>query len=130
MLNVNAIRNKVKKAIKVAPTDVTICRPNKVDDGCGGFIIPEDNPFNEITKSQGIFNNSNRSANTTVLPGGIVTNFKPNTLLLVWEPGIEYKVGDFFMLNGVKYTVTNPVNVSNLNIIWQLELSSVDEEEQ
>ncbi len=130
MLNKVSIRNKVRKAIQVAPTNVTVYRPNKVDDGYGGYIIPEDKPNVRINQLDGVFTNSSRGANTITLPGGIVTNFKPSTLLVLWEEGIDYRVGDFMYIGGIKYTVTNPINVSNLDIIWQLEMSSKDEEKE
>lgn len=130
-MNVNSIRQKVARAISKAPVDIVVLRPNKVSDGAGGYVIPPDNPELIVGEIQGILDNSNSGSITdNANPGGRASYTKSPQFITIWQEGIEFKRGDYFLLGGKKYEIYNPVNILNMDIYWQLDLLMyVDEEE-
>ena len=130
-MNINSIRQKVERAISKAPLQITVLRPNKVPDGCGGYIIPTDNPETIVGTIEGILDNSSSGSVTdNANPGGRAAYTKSPQFITIWQEGITFKRGDYFLLDGKKYEVYNPVNILNMNIYWQLDLLVyVDEEE-
>lgn len=130
-MNVTSIRQKVAQAISKAPTKVTVYRQNKVSDGCGGYILSQDNPVIRVGQFEGVLNNSNSGMLTdNANPGGKAAYSKSPQFITIWKNGVTFKKGDYFILNGTKYEIYNPVNILNLNIYWQLDLLVyVDEEE-
>lgn len=124
-MNIVSIRQKVERAISKAPLTITLMRPYKVDDGCGGYFTPEIRPEAEVATIQGILDNSQSGVSgvsSTPTPGGVVTSSKSPKFITIWKEELEIKRGDYFTLDGVKYTVTNPVNILNMNIYWELNL--------
>lgn len=124
-MNIVSIRQKVERAINKAPLTITLMRDFKVDDGCGGYIIPEVRPDAKVATIQGILDNSSSGVSgvsSTPSPGGIVTKSNSPKFITIWQEELEIKRGDYFTLDGVKYTVTNPVNILNMNIYWELSL--------
>lgn len=130
-MNVNSIRQKVASAIKKAPIEIVVYRPNKVDDGCGGYFIPQDEPSTVVAQIQGILDNSSQGNITQHSnPGGVTVITQAPKFITIWQEGIIFKKGDFFILDGIKYEIFNAVNILNLNIYWQLSLRAyLDEEE-
>lgn len=119
-MNVVSIRQKVNKAISKAPRTVKVYRQGKVDDGAGGYINSA--PI-LVTECDGILNNSSSgSININVSSGGMVNTSKGVTFITVYEEGVEFKKGDYFILDGIKYKIENPVNILQLNIYWELNL--------
>lgn len=126
-MNIVSIRQKVERAISKAPLTITLMRAYKVDDGCGGYFTPENKPEVEVATIQGILDNSQSGVSgvaSTTAPGGIVTYSKSPKFITIWKEGLEIKKGDYFTLDGIKYTITNPVNILNMNIYWELNLES------
>lgn len=130
-MNVNSIRQKVATAISKAPLDVVVLRENKVSDGCGGYFIPEDNKETIVAKIQGILDNSSSETLTdNANPGGKAAYSRSPQFITIWQEGVTFKKGDYFILDGVKYEIFNPVNILNMNIYWTLNLQVyVDKEE-
>lgn len=130
-MNVTSIRQKVAQAISKAPTKVIIYRQNKVSDGCGGYILDQNNPVIRVGQFEGVLDNSNAGGITdNSNPGGRVAYSKSPQFITIWKNGVTFKKGDYFLLNGKKYEIYNPVNILNMNIYWQLDLLVyIDEEE-
>lgn len=122
-MNVTSIRQKVAQAISKAPLKVTVYRENKVSDGCGGYMISEDNPILRVCQVEGILDNSSKGQLTgNPNPAGRLHYSKAPVFLTVWKSGTKFSRGDYFEIDGNKYEVQNAVNVLNLNIYWQLDL--------
>lgn len=124
-MNVNSIRQKVDRAIKKAPLEITVYRNNLVDDGAGGFYPDPETPVIKVATVIGILDNSG-SSSTTVnsLEGGTVYTSKAPKFITIWQEGLTFKAKDFFKLDGVRYEIINPTDILNLHIYWQLELKA------
>lgn len=123
MLNVVSIRQKVAKAIAKAPTEVDVKRYVKQDDGVGGYILATE-PVS-VTTCVGLLNNSGQ-LKEAVSTGGLVSIASGGTFTTIYEDGIQFKKGDFFITKGKKYTVLQAVNILELNIYWELKLEEED----
>lgn len=124
-MNVTSIRQKVAQAISKAPLSITVFRENKIPDGCGGYIICEENPVIRVGKVEGILDNSSsRDVSGGSNKGGKVPYSKAPQFITIWKPNLRFIRGDYFDLDGTRYVVDNPVNVLNMNIYWQLSLSA------
>lgn len=128
-MNVTSIRQKVAQAISKAPLSITVYRENKQPDGCGGYIISQENPVIRVGKVEGILDNSSSgSINTSANEGGKVPYSKAPQFITIWKPNLKFLRGDYFDLDGTRYVIDNPVNVLNMNIYWQLSLSAYIQE--
>lgn len=123
-MNIVSIRQKVIKAIQKAPKTIQVFRTEKVDDGAGGYI--ESTVPTLVAECDGILNNSsNSSININVSAGGMVSTTGGITFITVYQEGTEFRTGDFFTLDGIKYVIKNPVNILHLNIYWEIQVEQV-----
>lgn len=122
-MNVASIRQKVERAISKAQLTIAIYRPNLRDDGCGGYVLPDRNEYVLVAHTIGILDNSSSTTpRSTANPGGRVDEVSAGSFITTWQEGITFQKDDFFELDGIVYTISNPVNVLNMNIYWQLDL--------
>lgn len=124
-MNVESIRQKVAQAISKAPLTITVYRENRLSDGCGGYTIPEDEPEILVGTVDGILDNSSKGqVLNNPNPAGKLSVSRVPVFITIWQAGVKFKKGDYFVIDGDKYVVENPVNVLSMNIYWQLELSA------
>lgn len=104
-LNVERIKQKVKRAITIMPTEITLMRKTNIDDGMGGYI--EGNP-DTVATFQGFLDDSHKSVWLDIAKdSGTINRTRSIRLLAVCE-GFEIKKGDYFEVKGLKYNVTYP----------------------
>lgn len=128
-MNITSIRQKVAQAISKAPLSVTFYRENKQPDGCGGYIVSQENPVIRVGKVDGILDNSSsRDVSASSNDGGKVPYSKAPQFITIWKPNVKFLRGDYFDLDGTRYVIDNPVNVLNMNIYWQLTLKQYIQE--
>lgn len=104
MINEERIKNKVKKAIIIKPTHITLNRLEKVSNGMHGgsnkeVKVAKLDIFLDDSKHNLLLDN--------VKEAGVVKKTRGISMLVVAE-GIEIKEGDYFEVNASKYRVTYP----------------------
>lgn len=102
-LNVERIKQQVKKAIAIMPTTINLKRIEKIDDGMGGYIEKEE-PTNVGTFDGFIDDSKISNLIDKVNDAGTVKINRQITLIAVCE-GFEIKDNDYFEAKGRKYKV-------------------------
>lgn len=103
-LNVERIKNQVKKAIAIMPATINLKRVSKTDDSMGGYI----ENIIDVATFDGFIDDSNHSIYLDRMnEAGTVKRTRSIGLLAVCE-GFEIKNDDYFESDGVKYKVTYP----------------------
>ena len=129
-MNIVSIRQKVERAIKKAPLQLTILRDVYIDDGCGGYLPNPETPTVTVGQIEAILDNSKSGKpRRAVTEAGEIQYSESPVLLTIWRQGMDFQRGDYFTLSGRTYYIDNPVNVLELNIYWQLSLRQTDEVE-
>lgn len=104
-LNVEKIKQKVKRATAIKPTDIKLMRKTNIDDGMGGHI--EGKP-DTVATFQAFLDDSHKSVWLDITKdSGTINRTRSIRLLAVCE-GFEIKKGDYFEVKGLKYSVTYP----------------------
>lgn len=119
-LNVERIRNQVKKAIQVAPFELQMKRRVYKHDGRGGKI-----PLETVDAFSGIclFDNSGDGAfSLTQSDAGREEKQSGPYLIVIYEYPNQILEGDYFEYNGSIYTVTKVTNILALDIYLQVRL--------
>lgn len=120
-MNIISIRQKVAKAIKKAPTIVTIMRDVYIVSGDEKTL--SDTPKIVAENIEGLLDNSTHSKlDITIKELGTLRQDDKPKFYTVYKEGLIIRDGDYFELNGDIYKVTNAVNILNLNIYWELDL--------
>lgn len=120
-MNIISMRQKVAKAIKKAPTIVTLKRDLYIVKD--GEKTLSDKPKIVAENIEGLLDNSNHSRlNITIKELGTLRQDDKPKFYTVYKEGLIIRDGDYFELNGDIYKVTNAVNILNLNIYWELDL--------
>lgn len=120
-MNIISMRQKVAKAIKKAPTIVTLKRDLYIIKD--GEKTLSDEPKIVAENIEGLLDNSNHSRlNITIKELGTLRQDDKPKFYTVYKEGLIIRDGDYFELNGDIYKVTNAVNILNLNIYWELDL--------
>lgn len=100
-LNEVRIKQQVKKAISIMPTNIALKRLDKIDDGMSGYIEQETN----VATFDGFIDDSNHSIYIDRMnEAGTIKRTRSITLLAVCE-GFEIKDNDYFEAKGRKYKV-------------------------
>ena len=114
------IKFRLLKEIKRLGVDVEIHRKKYKSDGSNGFILDVEETF--ITK--GILKSCSTAMakDFKVSDGGKAYQIT-DTLSVLYEEGITYQMYDWFIHNGIKYTILSASDVGGQNIYWLLSLS-------
>lgn len=123
-MNVLALRSRIIRAIEIAPVEIDLIRPVLEDDGCGGYFVSSEDNYATV---KGVLDNSSGGVGAiTEKPslGGISYKTRAPIFYTLYEDCFNISKGDYFIANGIKYTITNPVNILNQNICWQLSLEA------
>lgn len=120
-MNIISMRQKVAKAIKKAPTIVTIMRDVYIVSGDEKTL--SDTPKIVAENVEGLLDNStHEKLAITIKELGTLRQDDDPKFYTVYKEGVIFRDGDYFELNGDIYKVTNAVNILNLNIYWELDL--------
>lgn len=121
-MNVVSIRQKVSRAIAKAPTTIELYRAESLDDGAGGMYTGEGKLYATV---EGLLDNSSHSGlSIQVNNGGKTTRgttYSAPKFYTIHQADIVFKIGDYFIIDNVRYTITNAVNILNLDIYWELD---------
>ena len=120
-MNIISMRQKVAKAIKKAPTIVTIMRDLYIVKD--GEKTLSDTPKIVAENVEGLLDNStHEKLAITIKELGTLRQDDDPKFYTVYKEGVIFRDGDYFVLNGDTYKITNAVNILNLNIYWELDL--------
>ena len=82
-----------------------------------------------VYKIKGVLDNSKSSSNTGTQQ---YTDFMQysitGTLYFEYEPNIHILPGDYIIVNGVKYILDIPVNIMEVNLLYQVAIRGVKDE--
>lgn len=112
------VRLQIQRAIQKAPTKIKLQRDLVTLDKYKGkhrttITVVEKEIFIDYKNSYILTTNRD-------MPDGNVNFVKRIQLYDVWREDFEYKIGDYFYLNGMKYTITLPVD--NQELFWQCDI--------
>lgn len=120
-MNIISMRQKVSKAIKKAPTIVTIMRDVYIVNGEDKTL--SDTPKIVAENVEGLLDNStHEKLAITIKELGTLRQDDNPKFYTVYKEGVIFRDGDYFVLNEDTYRITNAVNILNLNIYWELDL--------
>lgn len=125
MVNIPYVRRQVERAIDTAPIYITIMRPVYEDDGMGGRKFIENSIFQRDAKV--LFDNTNQdNINIFITDSGKSPDEPTPKLFMMVDPyditGSPYR-NDYFIFHGDRYRFDKVVNVLELGIVWQINLS-------
>ncbi|MHC1681389.1 MAG: hypothetical protein AB6733_00250 [Clostridiaceae bacterium] len=104
MINEVRIKQRIKKAISLKPSSVTLMRNEKVSNGMRGG---KDSPVTVATFDGLLDDSSHNKVYKVTTDAGVYQNIGAIKFITVVE-GFEIQTDDYFTLNGVKYRVTYP----------------------
>lgn len=112
----NKIKPKVKKVIDKFPTYIDIYRDIKNEFGePGGKDL--------ICSTKGFYHEGNAQITTITTDKGQVKRSKQKFLMLIYDENtIKIKENDYFLLDGIKYTIKDLGNQNRLNIYLDMLL--------
>lgn len=116
----DVIRTRLNREIERLGIDIVIHRDKFKSDGSNGFI-----PDGEITfPIRGILKSlsANQARDFTSTDGGKSYPIT-DTLSVLFEEGKEYKMYDWFIHEGAKYTILQISDVGEQHIYWLLTMS-------
>lgn len=116
----DVIRTRLSREIERLGTEVTIHRKKYKSDGGNGFIPDGEETF--IVK--GILKNCSTSAKEFKTSDGGRTYQVTDTFSVLYEDGKEYKMYDWFIHEGIKYTILSASDVGDQHIYWLLNMST------
>lgn len=123
MVNIPYVRRQVERAIDTAPIYITIMRPVYEDDGMGGRKFIENSIFKE--NAQVLFDNTNQGNITIFITDSGKSPDEPTPKLFMMfeaEEPVPFR-NDYFIFHGDRYRFDKVVNVLELGIVWQINLS-------
>lgn len=113
------IRTRLSREIERLGIDVEIHRKKYKSDGSNGFI-----PDGEETFSvKGILKSCSTSAKEFTITDGGKSYQVTDTLSVLYEEGKEYKMYDWFIHEGIKYTILQASDVGDQHIYWLLNMT-------
>ncbi|MCY6372462.1 hypothetical protein [Clostridium ganghwense] len=102
-LNIERIKQQVKRGIAIKPTHIKLIRKEKISNGMrGGKEKPVD-----VAELDVFIDDSKHSLSGNLKESGKINRIRSLTMLAVAE-GFEIKEGDYFIANEIKYRVTYP----------------------
>lgn len=112
----NKIKPKVKKVIDKFPTYIDIYRDIKNEFGePGGKDL--------ICSTKGFYHEGNAQITTITTDKGQVKRSKQKFLMVIYDENtIKIKENDYFLLDGIKYTIKDLGNQNRLNIYLDMLL--------
>lgn len=122
-LNPTRIKSKILKAIQQAPIYFDLYRYPLVDNGIGGKSRASE-PILVQSNVMGLLDNSSHSGIQHLAKAfGVKSQSEGTTLYVVYDDAYNFIEGDMFTLHGDKYIITEAVDILDLHIYWELELS-------
>lgn len=120
-LNIERIRQQVRKAIQVAPFEICLKRQVFIEDEWGGKQRTDE--VENAFVGTCLFDNSGDSSfNLIQSEAGRRLEQNGPYLIMVYENDTQVKEGDYFEYGGSRYEVTKATNILALNIYWQVRL--------
>ncbi len=123
-LNIERVKEQVRKAIKVAPFSLQLKREVVKPDGRGGFI--KTGEVKTVFNGECLFDNSGDS------PFGLIRTEAGRAekqdgpyMIIVCDDSTSIEIGDFFEFESSRFEVTKVTNVLAMNIYWQVKLKEV-----
>lgn len=115
MINKERIKVQVAKAISQDPSVVDVKR-----QGVNAFNEPQ-GEF-DVTKITGFFYNGSQSLNINVTTGASTITGRNEKFIVVYDTeGQKIKENDYFILNGIKYKITDLGNLFDICLDMTLE---------
>lgn len=115
------VRRRLQREIERLGTDITVHRQKYISDGSNGYIASGEETFGVkgILKSL-----SGASASTfTYMDGGRNCTIT-ETLSVLYDGKVNFKMYDTFVNGDTKYTVMQASNVGEQNVYWLLGLTT------
>ena len=123
--NYDQLLPTIISAINNYGIDITIMRENyTIELGVKKYVDSE-----PVYKIKGVLDNSKSSSNTGTQQ---YTDFMQysitGTLYFAYDPNIHILPGDYIIVNGVKYILDIPVNIMEVNLLYQVAVRGVKDE--
>lgn len=115
----------VVSAINNYGIDITIMRDNYTTEvGVKKYVDSE-----PVYKIKGVLDNSKVSSNTGTQQYTDFMQYNVNgTLYFAYDPNIHILPGDYIIVHGVKYILDMPVNIMEVNLLYQVQVRGVKDE--
>lgn len=119
------IRNRLQREIERLGIGITVHRQTYKSDGSNGYI-----PNGEITfRVKGIMKSlsANQARDFTPTDGG-KTYTITETLSVLYDSSIDFKMYDWFVHGDIKYTILQVSDVGEQHVYWLLSMSMEPQE--
>ncbi len=123
-MDIQRMKDILRKAISVAPTTIVIKRNVKVSDGMGGYTIGA-TPSTVATITGSLDNTGKKNIFISNLESGKVFRDKNQILIIEYSSSFLPAIDDFFTINSETYKILNVTNSFNMNVLWECELEVV-----
>mgnify|MGYP001316166037 FL=1 len=123
--NYNQLLPTVVSAINNYGIDITIMRDNyNIEVGVKKYVDSE-----SVYKIKGVLDNSKTSNKTgTQQYTDFMQYSVDGTLYFAYDPNIHILPGDYIIVHGVKYILDMPVNILEVNLLYQVTVKGVKDE--
>lgn len=123
--NYNQLLPTVVSAINNYGIDITIMRDNyNIEVGVKKYVDSE-----PVYKIKGVLDNSKTSNKTgTQQYTDFMQYSVDGTLYFAYDPNIHILPGDYIIVHGVKYILDMPVNILEVNLLYQVTVKGVKDE--
>lgn len=123
--NYNQLLPTVVSAINNYGIDITIMRDNyNIEVGVKKYVDSE-----PVYKIKGVLDNSKTSNKTgTQQYTDFMQYSVDGTLYFAYDPNIHVLPGDYIIVHGVKYILDMPVNILEVNLLYQVTVRGVKDE--
>lgn len=123
--NYNQLLPTVVSAINNYGIDITIMRDNyNIEVGVKKYVDSE-----SVYKIKGVLDNSKTNNKTgTQQYTDFMQYSVDGTLYFAYDPNIHILPGDYIIVHGVKYILDMPVNILEVNLLYQVTVKGVKDE--
>lgn len=123
--NYNQLLPTVVSAINNYGIDIIIMRDNyNVEVGVKTYTDSE-----PVYKIKGVLDNSKTSSNTGTQQYTDFMQYNVDgTLYFAYDPNIQILPGDYIIVHGIKYILDMPVNILEVNLLYQVKVRGVKNE--
>ena len=123
--NYNQLLPTIVSAINNYGIDITIMRENYTTEvGVKKYVDSE-----PVYKIKGVLDNSKTSNKTGTQQYTDFMQYDVNgTLYFAYDSNIHILPGDYIVVHGIKYTLDMPVNIMEVNLLYQVAVRGVKNE--
>lgn len=119
-MNLERIRCQVQNAINRLPTEIVLKRIEKLPLEYDGWEEKEI----VVTTVNALLDNSKSSLHVALETDiAEVKRVKRLSLIIIYNKTFEVKIGDYFILDGIKHEIIYPKN--NYNLYWECDVEVI-----